>query len=192
MTVISSKATMKQAKVRFNYDDYRQLPEGKRYEILDGELFVIPAPGIRHQRLTGDIFSRLLHHVREQRTGEVFIAPCDVVLSEEVIVQPDIAFVRRERQGIVGELNIGGPPDLVVEILSPGSRSKDLEIKRKMYARFVVPEYWIVDPDAETVEVLVWSESGYVRDAVHGLSDRLSSPLLPGLDLPLREIFAQT
>ena len=82
-----------------------------------------------------------------------------------------------------------GTPDLVIEILSPGTRGKDLEVKRKIYARFGVQEYWIVDPDAATVEVLVWGESGYASAGVFTGTDRLSSPLLPELNLPLTEIF---
>ena len=117
-------------------------------------------------------------------------APCDVILSEENVVQPDILFVRRERSGIIGEANLKGAPDLVIEILSPGTRSKDLELKRKTYARFGIQEYWVVDPEAATVEVLVWSEIGYVTAATYGKSDCLSSPLLPNFNLPLSEVLA--
>src|SRR5512135_2145717 len=130
--VVPSKSAMKQSTVRFNYQDYLQLPEDKRYEILDGDLYVVPAPNIRHQRLLGEIFDALHHHTRGKSLGEVFLAPCDVVLSDENIVQPDILFVSVERAHIIGAANIAGPPDLVVEILSPGSREKDLAIKRKI------------------------------------------------------------
>ena len=105
------------------------------------------------------------------------------------MVQPDILFVAKERLRIIGKSNIPGAPDLVIEILSPGTRQKDLAIKRKIYARFGVQEYWIVDPDAATVEVLTWKESGYFTAGIYGVSDSLSSPLLPQLTLPLREIF---
>jgi Uma2 family endonuclease len=187
--VVTSKLTMSRANVRFNYQDYLRLPEDKRYEILDGELFVVPAPSIRHQRLSRDIFDFLLNYTRENKLGEVFYAPCDVVLSEENIVQPDILFVREERLGIIGELNICGPPDLVIEILSPGTRNKDLEIKHKIYAAFGIQEYWVVDPEAATVEVLSLSPQGFASAGVHGKPQRLSSPLLPELNLPLSEVF---
>jgi Uma2 family endonuclease len=134
---------------------------------------------------------RLILHAEGGGLGEVLDAPYDVILTEENVVQPDILFVRTDRAGIIGELNLRGAPDLAIEILSPGTRSKDLEVKRKIYARFGVQEYWIVDPDAETIEVLAWTESGYVRAALHGKLDHLSSPLLPDLDLPLSGIFRE-
>jgi Uma2 family endonuclease len=182
---------MRRPNVRFNYQDYLQLPEDKRYEILDGELYVVAAPNIRHQRIFRELFDVFFHHVRDRSLGEVLSAPCDVILSDENVAQPDILFVRKERLGIIGETNIPGAPDLVVEILSPGTRKKDIEIKRKIYAGFGVEEYWIVDPDAATVEVLALTESGYITAGIFRESDRLSSPLLPELILPLSEIFAK-
>jgi Uma2 family endonuclease len=180
---------MKHANVRFTYDDYLLLPEDKRYEILDGELCVVPAPNIRHQRIGLRLKLALFRYVEDHGLGEVFDAPCDVVLSDENVVQPDILFVCRRRHHIVGPANVGGAPDLAIEILSPARRNTDLGIKKKIYSRFGVQEYWIVDPDAATVEVLVWGESGYVSAGVCGITDRLSSPLLPELNLPLSGIF---
>jgi Uma2 family endonuclease len=184
-----SKATMKRANVRFNYHDYLQLPEDKRYEILDGELYVVPAPNTRHQRLVVRILEVLLHHATEKKLGEVFVAPYDVSLSDETIVQPDILFVSNARLGIIGEANISAPPDLVIEILSPSTRNKDLDIKRKIYAGFGVREYWIVDPEAETVDVLVWSEQGYTSAGILGCSERLLSSVLPELDIRISLFF---
>ena len=188
--VVTSKVTMRQARVRYTYNDYILLPGDKRHEVLDGELYVVPAPNTKHQRVSRDLLGALLHHARELDLGEVLPAPYDVVLSVENVVQPDILFVRKERSGIIGEANLKGAPDLVVEILSPASRSKDLELKRKTYARFGVQEYWVVDPDAETVEVFVWSEVGYVTAGTYSKSDRLSSGLLPDLKLELAQVFA--
>jgi Uma2 family endonuclease len=182
---------MRRANVRFTHHDYLLLPEDKRYEILDGELYVVAAPNIRHQSVSLDLKVALIQHIKEMGLGKILDAPCDVILSEENVVQPDILFVRKERLGIIGDMNIHGAPDLVVEILSAGTRTKDLEIKRKIYLGFGVQEYWIVDPDAATMEVLVWSEAGYVSAGVYGKSERLSSPLLPELNLPLTEIFGQ-
>jgi Uma2 family endonuclease len=184
-----STLAMKRANVRFNYHDYVQLPEDKRYEILDGDLFMVPAPGIKHQSVSLNLTMALFQHIRDYRLGRLLEAPCDVILSNEDIVQPDILFIKSDRCGIVGELNIQGAPDLVIEILSPGTREKDLEIKRKIYARFGVQEYWIVDPAAETVEVLTRSALGYAPAGTYGKSDGLSSPLLPDFKLPLIEIF---
>jgi Uma2 family endonuclease len=187
--LVMLEAAMRRANVRFTYSDYLQLPEDKRYEILDGELYVVPAPNIRHQRSSKRIVSFLIRQIEETGRGEILPAPCDVVLSDENVVQPDILFVRKERLGIIGEAHIREAPDLVVEILSPATRQRDLEIKRKLYARFGVQEYWIVDPDAATVEVLAWSDMGYASAGVFGNQDCLSSPLLPELNLPVAEIF---
>jgi Uma2 family endonuclease len=187
--VVTSKAIMRRANVRFNYHDYLQLSEDKRYEILDGDLCVVPAPNIQHQRVSKKIETALIRQAEEKGFGEVLDAPCDVLLSEEDVVQPDILFVRQERLSIIREANISGAPDLVIEILSPGTRQRDLAIKRKIYARFAVQEYWIVDPDAATVEVLTWKESGYFTAGIYRESDSLSSPLLPQLNLPLSGIF---
>jgi Uma2 family endonuclease len=184
-----SSLAMKRANVRFNYNDYVQLPEDKRYEILDGDLFMVPAPGIKHQSVSLNLSMALFQHIKDNRLGRLLEAPCDVILSNEDIVQPDILFIRSDHSGIVGELNIQGAPDLVIEILSPGTREKDLEIKRKIYARFGVQEYWIVDPAAETVEVLIRSAIGFATAGIFGKSDRLSSPLMPDLGLLLVEVF---
>ena len=181
---------MRRARVRFTHSDYLLLPEDKRYEILDGDLYVVAAPNTKHQRVSRRLEVALIQHVEDRGLGEILHAPYDVILSEENVVQPDILFVRNERAGIIGEMNLQGAPDIVIEILSPGTRRKDLEVKKKIYAGFGVPEYWIVDPDAATVEVLVWSELGYGTHGVYGKSDHLSSPLLPELNLPLSEVFA--
>jgi len=130
--------------------------------------------------------------VKHRKLGVILDVPYDVILSDENVVQPDILFVRKERSAIIGEANLKAAPDLVIEILSPDTRSKDLELKRKTYARFGIQEYWIVDPEAETVEVLVWSEIGYMTAGTHGKSNSLSSPLLPDSNLPLSEVFAET
>jgi Uma2 family endonuclease len=188
--VVRSETAMKQANIRFNYHDYLQLPEDKRYEILDGELYVVPAPNTRHQRLAKRLLGALDRYVSGKTLGEVFVAPYDVLLSDENVVQPDIVFVRQERFAIIREANLAGAPDIAIEILSPGTRQKDLAIKRKIYARFGVQEYWIVDPDAATVEILAWKESEYETVGIYRESDRLSSPLVPDLDLPLSDLFA--
>jgi Uma2 family endonuclease len=186
-----SNIAMKQAQVRYNYGDYLLLPEDKHYEILDGELLLVPAPNIRHQVISLNLATALFQHVAGTDLGRVLQAPCDVVLSQEDIVQPDILFIRGDHAAIIGSANLQGPPDLVVEILSPATRSKDLELKRKTYARFGIQEYWIVDPEAETVEVLVWDEAGYRSAGSYRKSDCLSSSLLPDLSLPLSAVFAR-
>jgi Uma2 family endonuclease len=180
---------MRQANVRFTYHDYLLLPEDKRYEILEGDMVVVLAPNTAHQRILGNLLSALFNHVRQHKLGEVFCAPYDVVLSEENVVQPDIIFVRSEHIGIIGTENIQGAPDLVVEILSPGTKSRDLIIKRKIYAKYGITEYWIVDPIEKTLEVLIWAEEGYRSAGIYPYSAVVESLLLPDFRVPLAEIF---
>jgi Uma2 family endonuclease len=122
----------------------------------------------------------------------VFAAPCDVILSDEDIVEPDLLFISAARSAIVTEKNIQGPPDLVVEILSDSTRKTDEVVKRKLYERYGVREYWIVDPDLETVKIHRLTDQGFVRaaDLTSEANEILSTPLLPGFQAPLAEIFA--
>ena len=181
---------MKQANVKFTYDDYLLLPEDKRYEIVEGELLLVPAPNILHHDILRELATALNAYARERGSGKILFAPCDVVLSSENVIQPDLLFVSEKRKGILTAANVQGPPDLVVEILSDATRQRDLNIKRKLYAKYGVWEYWIVDPDAATVEVLVWGEAGYASAGIFGKTERLSSPLMPELDMALAEMFA--
>ena len=182
---------MRRANVRFTYQDYQMLPEDKRYEILDGDLCMVASPTTKHQRVSKRLLVELIQQVERKGFGEVFQAPWDVILSEDNIVQPDILFIEKGRAALVGENNLQGAPDLAIEILSAGSRKRDLAIKRKIYARFGVREYWIVDPDGETIEVLLWSDIGYVSHRVCSRYVSFSSPLLPALKLQLSELFGE-
>src|ERR1019366_2754225 len=133
---------------KMTYDLYRLLPEdGKRYELIDGELLMTPAPSPKHQRIVRRLGFQLSSYVEANGLGEVFIAPVDVVFEEHVVVEPDILFVSRERRGMVREEAIHGAPDVVVEILSPSSFYHDLRRKMGLYSQFGVQEYWIVDPE---------------------------------------------
>jgi Uma2 family endonuclease len=145
--------------------------------------------GIKHQFVSLKIAAALLLHAESKNLGHVLQAPCDVVLCRGHIIQPDILFIEKGRSGLIGESRLWGAPDVVIEILSQNTREKDLKTKRNIYSRFEVKEYWIVDPDPETVEVLVWSELGYATAGVFHASHRLHSPALPKLRLPLSEVF---
>jgi Uma2 family endonuclease len=187
--MVFSKAVLRRANVQVSYQDYQLLPKDTRYEILDGNLCMVSSPNTKHQRVSKKLLIALARQVEERNLGEVFVAPYDVIFSEDNIVQPDIFFIAGGRVGLVGELNLQGAPDLVIEILSAGSRKKDLETKKKIYARFGVGEYWIVNPETETIEVQIWSEIGYLRYAAHAKSGCLSSPLLPSVKIRLQDIF---
>ena len=177
------------ASLRFTYEDYLLLPEDRRYEIIDGDLFMTPAPGTPHQRLVGRLYRFLDDHVRSRKLGEVLIAPCDVVLSPTDVVQPDLLFVAASRAAIVGEKFISAAPDLVVEVLSPSTEDRDRTVKTKLYARFGVRELWIADPETKRIEVLTNSGDGFRQEAVFGLGTVLRSALLPGLEIPIAEVF---
>jgi len=148
-----------------------------------------PAPSTRHQAVVLNFAAALLRHVEIRRLGRVLHAPCNVVLSGDTVIQPDILFVEKKRRGIIGENCLRGAPDLVIEVLSSDASKADIVAKKRVYARFQVPEYWAVDLDNDTVEILLWSELGYVSAGSYAQSDRLASPLLPALDLPLSRIF---
>lgn len=150
---------------------------------------VAAADPVPHQLISIKIAAALLLYVEPGNLGRVLHAPCNVILSKECVIQPDIFFVARERSGLLEKTGLRGAPDVSIEILSPGTRDRDLRVKRKIYSRFGVKEYWIVDPETERAEVLLWSELGYASNGVYGRTDRLSSPALPKLRLPLRKIF---
>ena len=182
-----------QTAIKFNYQDYLQLPEDKRYEIIDGDLFMVPSPNERHQHILSNIFYVLFDYVRKNKLGAVYCAPFDVLFSEEDIVQPDIIFVSNENRKIITKDNIKGTPDLLIEILSPGTSKRDLGIKKKLYAKNGVREYWIVDPAQETIEVLNLKEGAFrgksYNMGVMGQTSRLSSSVIQGFDIDIKEIF---
>ena len=177
------------ASLRFTYEDYLLLPEDRRYEIIDGDLFATPSPGTPHQRIVGNLYLCLSRYVDDRVLGEVLIARCDVVLSPTDVVQPDALFVTAARSAIVGEKFISAAPDLVVEVLSPSTEDRDRTLKTKLYARFGVRELWIADTKEKRIEVLTNSGDGFRPEAVFGLGTVLSSSLLPGLEIPIAEVF---
>jgi Uma2 family endonuclease len=178
---------------KLTHADFLLFPDdGKRHELIDGEHFVSPSAVVRHQRIVGNLTFSLTSFVREHRLGEVFGVPLDVIFSEHDVVEPDILFVKRESSQILVDW-CRGVPDLVVEVLSPSNRRYDEVKKRDLYERFGVAEYWIVDPELETVKVYRLAQETYGRPSLLSRrdGDSLSSPLLPGLTLPLADVFAE-
>ncbi len=174
--------------IKFTYEDYKNAPNDKRYELLEGELIVVPSPKTYHQRISGNLSFKLRDFVLQKELGEVFDAPYEVVLSEETVVQPDILFVSKERSHIITEENIQGAPDLVIEILSEATRDRDRTWKRSLYAKYGVGEYWLVDPDNKTIEVLELGKKGYQQFEVFQRDHILESPLLASLRINLAEV----
>jgi Uma2 family endonuclease len=175
---------------RLTYADWLEYPEdGRLYEIIGGELFVSPTPAIRHQRISARLFASLHAHLRAG-LGEVFHPPTGVRLSDQDVPEPDLVVVLAANAGLIGEQVIEGPPDLVVEILSPGTAGRDLITKRELYARAGIPEYWIVDPLAEQVEVLALRHDSYITLGRFGRNELLRAAILPDLRIGLDQVFA--
>lgn len=175
--------------LKFTYEDYCLLPEDRRYEVIDGELFVTPAPTTMHQVVKRRLERLIEDFVEPRQLGIVLDAPYDVVLSDYDVLQPDILFVSAARRPIVGPKYAGPAPDLVVEVLSPSTEDRDRVAKAKRYARFGVREMWLVDPASKTIEVLVNTEEGFTRDALYGVADLVRSVILSGLEFPAGPLF---
>ena len=178
---------------KLTYDDYVLLPDdGLRHEIIDGEHYVTAAPNTRHQRIAGRLFHLLQLHLDSHPIGEVFVAPFDVVLSRFDIVEPDLIFLSRSRAHLLTEKNLQGAPDLAIEILSPSTRSRDERLKRDAYERTGGDEYWLVDPDENTIVVFRRGAAGFQEPVrlSKASGHPLTTPLLPGLALQLDTVFA--
>ncbi len=181
------------AQRKLSYENYVQIPDdGRRHEIIDGEHYVSPAPSLDHQRLLGRSYRAIANFVDDHQLGEVFIAPVDVLLSPHDIVQPDIFFISTDRLGITTEANVKGAPDLVIEILSASTRHRDETLKRDRYEKLGVREYWILDSWRKAVRVLPRNQHGQFGPSTNltaAAGDILTTPLLPGLEIPLRNLF---
>ncbi|MEO8682928.1 MAG: Uma2 family endonuclease [Vicinamibacterales bacterium] len=181
--------------VRLTYDDFLLFPDdGMRHELIDGEHYVTPSPNRRHQKLLGRLNWALVDHLRAYPAqGEAYAAPFDVVFSHWDVVEPDLLVVTGDQLGILTDKNIVGAPALVVEILSPGTRKRDRTIKRGLFERSGVREYWMVDPDQNTVVVHRRDAAGAFPSAGEFRAEDgaiLTTPILPAFRLPLDQLFA--
>ena len=175
---------------RLTYEDYAKTPEDERYELINGELIMVAAPNEPHQRISKRLEFPLI--LAERRgLGVVYYAPFDVVLSEYDVVQPDLLFVLRENAHIITTANVQGPPDLVVEILSPSTARRDWNQKRDLYAKYGVKELWIADPDERVVWVMTLRDGMYEVMGRYGDTQTFSSPTLAGVAIDLREVFGE-
>jgi len=178
---------------QWTYQDWLQLPDdGRRYEVIDGVLYMTPPPRTQHQRISVRIVDRLMEFLRKQPIGEVLYAPVGVRLpNQPVPLQPDILFIRRERMNIIGDDYVEGAPDLIVEILSPSNWLYDRREKMQAYQDVGVVEYWIVDPRARTVEVYVLEHGAYRLVGQYGLGEVAQSPVIVGFQIPVDEVFPE-
>jgi Uma2 family endonuclease len=182
--------------VKLTYDDFLLFPDdGQRHELIDGEHYVTPSPSTPHQRIVGNLYFALRTHLTGHSIGEVFLAPFDIVFSRFDVVEPDLLYMSNERRAeILTPQHVRGAPDLVVEVGSPGTRRRDETIKKRLFERAGVSEYWIVDPDLDVVRVYRREGDVYARprELSREAGDVLTTPLLPGLELRLDEIFHAT
>jgi Uma2 family endonuclease len=177
-------------RVRFKADDIWDTPDdGKRYEVIDGELFVTPPPVWGHQYASSRLHIYVGQHVYANRLGALVSAPVGVVLDDENGLQPDLVYVSAERAGIISERGIEGAPDLVVEILSPSTRARDLGIKLRRYANAGVPHYWVVDPRTQTLRPHRLVEGGYELTGEYGPGSTFQPELFPGLEIPIDDLW---
>lgn len=182
---------------RWTYSEYARLPlpseaGGTRYEVIHGELFVAPSPGRRHQEIVTHVVWLLYGFVRATGVGELFVSPFDVLFGEGDYLEPDIVFVRADRSELVTERGVEGPPDLLVEVISPWTGTRDRGIKLERYRLYGVAEYWVVDPAERTVEV--WSlEENATEPRILRPADTLRWTPEPGgstLEIALAELFS--
>ena len=176
---------------KLTYEDYCKTSDDERWELLDGELVMAPSPTTAHQRVSGKLFRLLADFVEGADLGELLGAPLDVVLSDTNVVQPDLLFVSTGRQHIITDTNIQGAPDLVVEILSPSTTSRDWRIKMDLYAQHGVREYWIVDPEGQRVWVMAGGDGVLDEVGNYARGDTLISPTLTGFSTALDQVFPE-
>jgi Uma2 family endonuclease len=180
---------------RLTYDDFLLFPDdGLRHEIIDGEHYVTASPVTRHQLLVGRLHFEIELHLRAHPgSGQVFLAPFDVVLSHWDVVEPDLLLIGPDQPDILTAKNVQGPPALVIEVMSPSTLSRDERLKRDLFNRVGVREYWLVNPDASIVTIHRRDDGGHFGEASslaaaeHG---ELTTPLLPGLRVALDALFA--
>ena len=175
---------------RLTYQDYATLEGDERYELLDGELILVASPNRDHQAVSVRLLTRMHSFVEENDLGWVFDAPFDVLFTDTDVVQPDLMFISRERGHILTPANVQGAPDLIVEILSPSSSTRDWRAKRELYATHGVREYWIIDPTNRIVSVMLLQDGVLQIEQTRTEDDTATSTVLDGFSVSLDSIFS--
>jgi Uma2 family endonuclease len=179
--------------LKLTYEDFLLFPDdGKRHELIDGEHYVTPSPNTKHQLVLGNLHLLIASWLQGHAVGRVFFAPYDVVFSNVDVVEPDLLYFSNERAAsVITPAHARGAPELVVEVESPSTRQRDETIKRRLYERFGVSEYWVVDPELDVVRIYRRAGDAFGRaiELTREAGDVLTTPLLPGLDMPLERIF---
>jgi Uma2 family endonuclease len=191
MSEVGTRYSVETGRSGLTYEDFCALPDdGLRYEVVDGLLFAEPSPRRAHQEAVGNLFAILHAHVRAHDLGKVYVAPFDVILDPKTTVEPDLVFVVKDRLDIVAERGVEAAPDLLVEVLSPGTARRDRVRKLNAYARHGVRHYWLVDPEAKTLEAFELVEGAYRLAAAVGGDDEFRPRVFPGLAISLPILFA--
>ena len=179
--------------VKLTYDDFVLFPDdGLRHELIDGEHYVTPSPNTKHQKIVVTLAARIFNWVEEHNAGKIFVAPFDVVFTKFDVVEPDVVYMSNERAAeVLTDANIQGVPELVVEVGSPSTRKRDETVKRALYERAGVSEYWVIDPELDVVRVYRREAERFARpvELSTEAGDVLTTTLLPGLALQLVDIF---
>ncbi len=173
----------------YTYNDYKKLPEGAPYQLIGGSLIMTPAPEVYHQEVSGNIQYRIQDFVIKNDLGHVYYSPIDVMFSKTEVYQPDIIFIKKSNKKIIGRKKINGAPDLVVEILSPSTAYFDLREKYRVYEKSGVKEYWIVDPKLKKIEIFENKKKKFYLNNESEKKGRVSSIVLKGLYISLKDIF---
>jgi Uma2 family endonuclease len=173
---------------RWTYADYCGLDDGKRYEVIGGDLVMAPGPGSDHQGISRDIEFLLLRFVKDRSLGQVYYAPLDVIFGDNDVFQPDVLFVSTKNLDRVKQAGVFGAPDLVIEVLSPSTAENDRYHKREVYERAGVMEYWLVDPENRTIEVLANGPKGFELHSFATPDGTARSRVLQGFAVAVKEV----
>ena len=189
----SDRVTRTSPGVKLTYDDFVQFPDdGLRHELIDGEHYVTPSPNTKHQRVSLNLILLIGGWLEHNPIGQLFHAPFDVVFSKFDVVEPDLLYLSNARAAeSLTPQHVRGVPELVIEIGSPGTRQRDETVKRRLYERSGVSEYWVADPEIDTIRVYRREGDQFARvtELSADAGDTLTTLLLPGLEVPLLKVF---
>ena len=183
------------SRVKLTYDDFLLFPDdGQRHELIDGEHYVTPSPNTSHQQISGNLHFLIRGWLEQHPVGRIFYAPFDVVFTRFDVVEPDLLYLSHATaKEALTAAHVRGVPDLVIEIGSPSTRKRDETVKKRLYEREGVSEYWVVDPELDLIRIYArdGERFGRARELSLEADDTLTSPLFPGLELRLADVFQE-
>ncbi len=172
----------------WSYEEYYNILDDKSYEVISGELIMVPAPDLEHQRISRKLEIKLSLHIEKNNWGEIFDAPIDVILDNQNVVQPDIVFVSKENSKMLEKRGIFGSPDMIVEIISPSSVKRDRYDKFIVYETFKIKEYWLIDPANKTIEIFILENDKYRLFCFAGTDEKAISNLIQNFEINVNEL----